>query len=173
VLTLLRTAEGRVAHARGDVDEAVGMLARAVDLGRVCGDASQEVLALTALAQAQHAAGNPEASAAALAEARDTAESEWTTPTALRALGAAEARIGRTSSGQGRRGSTRPLVEELTERELSILRALQGQLSQREIGAEMYLSLNTVKGYTKSLYRKLDVSSRQAAIQRGRALGLI
>ena len=173
VLTLLRTAEGRVAHARGDIDDAVGMLGRAVDLGRVCGDASQEVLALTALAQAQLAAGNPEASAAALAEARDTAESEWTTPTALRVLGAAEARIGRTSSGQGRRGSTRPLVEELTERELSILRALQGQLSQREIGAEMYLSLNTVKGYTKSLYRKLDVSSRQAAIQRGRALGLI
>ena len=56
---------------------------------------------------------------------------------------------------------------------MSILRALQGELSQREIGAEMFLSLNTVKGYTKSLYRKLDVSSRRAAVQRGRALGLI
>ena len=37
----------------------------------------------------------------------------------------------------------------------------------------MFLSLNTVKGYTKSLYRKLDVTSRRAAVQRGRALGLI
>ena len=50
---------------------------------------------------------------------------------------------------------------------MSILRALQGDLSQREIGAEMFISLNTVKGYTKSLYRKLDVTSRRAAVQRG------
>jgi LuxR family maltose regulon positive regulatory protein len=56
---------------------------------------------------------------------------------------------------------------------LSVLRALQGQLSQREIGAAMFISVNTVKGYTKSLYRKLDVTSRQAAVQRGRVLGLI
>jgi LuxR family maltose regulon positive regulatory protein len=65
------------------------------------------------------------------------------------------------------------VVEELTDREASILRALQGQRSQREIGAAMFLSVNTVKGYTKSLYRKLDVSSREAAVQRGRLLGLI
>ena len=56
---------------------------------------------------------------------------------------------------------------------MSILRSLQGDLSAREIGAEMFISLNTVKGYTKSLYRKLDVTSRRAAVQRGRALGLI
>jgi LuxR family transcriptional regulator, maltose regulon positive regulatory protein len=31
----------------------------------------------------------------------------------------------------------------------------------------MFISVNTVKGYTKSLYRKLDVTSRQAAVQRG------
>lgn len=47
----------------------------------------------------------------------------------------------------------------MTDRELSLLRALQGPLSQREIGAELYLSVNTVKGYTKSLYRKLGAAS--------------
>ena len=94
-------------------------------------------------------------------------------PPALHELRATEARIGHSSSSRDRGGAPRPLIEELTERELSILRALQGQLSQREIGADMFISINTVKGYTKSLYRKLDVSSRQAAVQRGRALGLI
>jgi LuxR family maltose regulon positive regulatory protein len=43
----------------------------------------------------------------------------------------------------------------------------------REIAAALYLSLNTVKGYTKSLYRKLDVGTRDDAVTRGRALGLI
>jgi LuxR family maltose regulon positive regulatory protein len=37
----------------------------------------------------------------------------------------------------------------------------------------MYLSINTVKGYTKSLYRKLGVVTRTDAVQRGHELGLI
>jgi LuxR family maltose regulon positive regulatory protein len=37
----------------------------------------------------------------------------------------------------------------------------------------MFLSINTVKGYTKGLYRKLDVATRQDAVARGRELGLI
>jgi hypothetical protein len=35
----------------------------------------------------------------------------------------------------------------------------------------MFLSLNTVNGYTKSLFRKLDVSSREAAIRGGDSSG--
>jgi LuxR family maltose regulon positive regulatory protein len=173
VLTLLRTAEGRVAYTRGEIRAARALLTRAVALARICGDASHLVLALTALAQADLADGDPAASAATLAEARDTADSAWTMPAALRELHAAETRIGRHALRIGRSGRPRPPVEELTDREMSILRALQGPLSQREIGAAMFISLNTVKGYTKSLYRKLDVTSRQAVVQRGRALGLI
>jgi LuxR family transcriptional regulator, maltose regulon positive regulatory protein len=172
VLTLLRTAEGRVAYAHGDVTAARALLTRAVALARISGEVSQLVLALTALAQADLADGDRATAAATLAEARDTADSAWTMPAALRALHSAEARIGQHSPQTGRGGPGLP-VEQLTDRELAILRALQGQLSQREIGAAMFISLNTVKGYTKSLYRKLDVTSRQAAVQRGRALGLI
>jgi LuxR family maltose regulon positive regulatory protein len=62
--------------------------------------------------------------------------------------------------------------EPLTEREVSVLRALRGPLSQREVGAALHLSINTVKSYTRSLYRKLDVGSRREAVERGRALGL-
>jgi DNA-binding CsgD family transcriptional regulator len=48
-----------------------------------------------------------------------------------------------------------------------------GPLTQREISVELSISLNTVKGYTKSLYRKLGVSGREDAVAQGRALGLV
>jgi LuxR family maltose regulon positive regulatory protein len=42
-----------------------------------------------------------------------------------------------------------------------------------EIAAALYISVNTVKAHAKSVFRKLDVSSRREAVKRGRALGLI
>ena len=56
---------------------------------------------------------------------------------------------------------------------LSILRMLPGTATQREIGAALYLSINTVKGYSKNLYRKLGVVTRADAVRRGHELGLI
>jgi LuxR family maltose regulon positive regulatory protein len=83
----------------------------------------------------------------------------------------AETRLGRAGTRTAVRSGA--LVEELTDRELSVLRALQGPASQREIGAALFLSINTVKAYTKSLYRKLAVASRQDAVMTARDLGLI
>ena len=55
-----------------------------------------------------------------------------------------------------------------------MLRALATDATQREIGSSLYLSINTVKGYTKALHRKLGgVTTRQDAVQLGRDLGLI
>ena len=62
---------------------------------------------------------------------------------------------------------------ELSERELTVLRLLASDLSQREIGSELYISLNTVKGHTRSIFRKLGVSSRAEAVARGRELVLL
>jgi LuxR family maltose regulon positive regulatory protein len=50
---------------------------------------------------------------------------------------------------------------------------LRGPLSAREVGAELHLSVNTVKTHTKSLYRKLNVSSREEAVVKAHELGLI
>ena len=61
----------------------------------------------------------------------------------------------------------------LTERERDVLRMLQGTLSLRDIGRELYLSQNTIKTHKRTLYRKLDASGRQDAVARGRELGLI
>jgi LuxR family maltose regulon positive regulatory protein len=50
---------------------------------------------------------------------------------------------------------------------------LRGPLSERDIGRELYLSHNTVHSHTRSIYRKLGVRSRAAALQRAIALGLL
>jgi LuxR family transcriptional regulator, maltose regulon positive regulatory protein len=60
------------------------------------------------------------------------------------------------------------LSDPLTEREAAVLRLLGGTLSLREIGQEMHLSQNTVKTHTRAIYRKLGVSTRHAAVEKGR-----
>jgi LuxR family maltose regulon positive regulatory protein len=54
-----------------------------------------------------------------------------------------------------------------------VLRLLASELSQREIGSELYVSLNTVKTHTRNIFRKLSVSTREEAVDRARELGLI
>ena len=68
--------------------------------------------------------------------------------------------------GSRRASSHRPPAE------LAVLRLLAGDLSQREIGDELFLSRNTVKTHISSLYRKLGVSSREAAVRQANAVGL-
>ena len=58
-----------------------------------------------------------------------------------------------------------PPSEDLTDAEQRILRLLGTNLTLREIGRELYLSMNTVKTHTSAIYRKLGVSSRAAAVQ--------
>jgi LuxR family transcriptional regulator, maltose regulon positive regulatory protein len=60
----------------------------------------------------------------------------------------------------------------LTEREVAVLRLLGGTLSLREIGQEMHLSQNTIKTHTRAIYRKLGVSTRHAAVEKGRETGV-
>src|SRR6185312_1048028 len=63
--------------------------------------------------------------------------------------------------------------EELTPKELEVLRLLATRLSRREIGERLYVSLNTVKTHQRALYRKLGVEHRSAAVSRARELGLL
>jgi LuxR family maltose regulon positive regulatory protein len=65
------------------------------------------------------------------------------------------------------------LAEALTERELRILRYLPTMLSNAEIGAEIFVSLNTVKTHLRSIYRKLGANGRAEAVEQARALGLL
>jgi LuxR family maltose regulon positive regulatory protein len=72
-------------------------------------------------------------------------------------------RAGRSSNGS----------EALSDAELSVLRLLRSELSQREIADELHLSLNTIKTHTRNIYRKLGVAERAEAVSRARELSLI
>lgn len=167
----LRYAEARLLMEENPGAEATERLSRAVDMVRLAGHPSQTVRALTMLGNVSLDSGDVEAARNALAEAREIVSSEPVFPAVLAYLEEANNRLGRAAVGTARR--QRQLAEDLTDRELSILRSLQGPLNQREIARELYLSINTVKGYTKSLYRKLGVSSREEAVQQAMDLGLI
>ncbi len=58
------------------------------------------------------------------------------------------------------------LGADLTDGERRVVRALRGDLTEREIGAELNLSHNTVRAYRRRAYRKLGVVSRADAIRR-------
>ncbi len=65
------------------------------------------------------------------------------------------------------------LLEPLSERERAVLRLLPALLSNPEIASELFVSVNTVKTHIKTIYRKLDVTSRRDAVIRARELRLI
>jgi len=61
----------------------------------------------------------------------------------------------------------------LTERERTILEMLATSLTHSGIARELHLSLNTVKSHVSHIYTKLDVGSRDEAIETARAAGLL
>lgn len=67
------------------------------------------------------------------------------------------------------------LVEEntLSSRELDVLRLLAAGQSYKEIGEQLFLSLNTVQFHIKHIYSKLAVNRRHQAIEKARELKLI
>jgi LuxR family maltose regulon positive regulatory protein len=68
---------------------------------------------------------------------------------------------------------SQPLIEPLSERELEVLRLLRSELSGPEIARELVVALSTVRTHTKTIYSKLDVNSRRAAVKRAEELDLI
>ena len=61
----------------------------------------------------------------------------------------------------------------LSDRELAVLRLLASRLTTTEIAGALFVSPNTLKSHMKSIYRKLDVSSRADAVREGEARGLV
>lgn len=78
-------------------------------------------------------------------------------------------RVTRRRIADVRHRFTRPLIkaqlgEALTPREHEMLRRLRGSQTLREIAADLYVSHNTVKTLTLSLYRKLGAHSRSEVL---------
>jgi LuxR family maltose regulon positive regulatory protein len=65
------------------------------------------------------------------------------------------------------------LVEPLSDREIEVLHLIAEGLTNQEIAARLYLSLNTVKVHTRNIYGKLDAHNRTQAVTRARVLGIL
>jgi LuxR family transcriptional regulator, maltose regulon positive regulatory protein len=77
------------------------------------------------------------------------------------------------SSAAAQDQSPSPQPEELSPSELRVLRYLPTNLSRPEIASELSVSLNTVNTHVRSIYAKLQVGDRSAAVQRARELRLL
>jgi LuxR family maltose regulon positive regulatory protein len=73
----------------------------------------------------------------------------------------------------GSRREPRPLIEELSEAELRVVRYLPSNLKAPEIAAELFVSANTVRTHLRHVYAKLDVHNRSEAVDRARELRLL
>ena len=69
--------------------------------------------------------------------------------------------------------ASQPLIEPLSQRELEVLRLFKTELSGPEIARELVIGLSTVRTHTKSIYNKLNVNTRRAAVKRAEELNLI
>jgi RNA polymerase sigma factor (sigma-70 family) len=65
-----------------------------------------------------------------------------------------------------------PVLASLTERERQVLRLLAQGLTNKEIAADLFITTNTVKRHLKSIFEKLDVTTRAAASAWASRMGL-
>jgi LuxR family maltose regulon positive regulatory protein len=192
-LTYVREFEhltlSRVLLARGstnDLDQATRLLGRllvAADDGHRSGSAIE---ILVVLACAHRAAGRDDEAAAALKVALTRAAAEGyvrtfldagpTVTELLRTLdGAAGTWAGRLLGSVAPGAPARPRSsdpDELSDRELDVLRLLRSDLSGPDIARELHVSLNTLRTHTKHIYTKLGATNRREALTLAAELGL-
>jgi LuxR family transcriptional regulator, maltose regulon positive regulatory protein len=162
-------AQGALRAQHHELSEAEEELVRGIELARR-GDAKFElVYGLTAYARLKAAQGDRRRGEELLQKARAALQA-CVDPGVLTQLVADAERQVRIKI---RPTSPRAYADELSDRELAVLRLLHTDLTQREIAEHLYLSFNTVKTHTKSIFRKLDVSTRNDAVARARDLGLL
>ena len=155
--------------ATGRLDEAEREALRGERLRRSPQPTVGHAHALLVLAHVRVARSRLERAAGDLGRAQRAIE-EFPDPGRLPAMAATVEQdliTARANAGNGH------VVEQPSAAELAVLRCLAAGLSRREIGAELYISLNTVKTHIRELYRKLGASSRADAVARAEALGLL
>ena len=168
-MSMVHVARGKLLERQGRLREADEALARGIELARR-GNAKFDLsYGLLTHAGVKGALGDRRAAKDMLREARQTAEA-CADPGMLPEL---VERVERRLRLMPSRATETPYAEDLSDRELAVLRLLATDLTQREIGAALYVSFNTVKTHVKSIFRKLGVATRPDAVSRARELGLL
>ena len=161
---VVQLALGVSLAARGRPEKAEPLIECGVAFLYSGGQATEVAMALLHQGSVLRALGERERSQAAMTEARAVIGS-CPDPGILTGWLGACGRSPRADTGSG--------DGKLTERERRVLQLLASDLSERDIGQELYVSHNTVHSHVRSIYRKLGVSSRAHALQRTRELRLL
>jgi LuxR family transcriptional regulator, maltose regulon positive regulatory protein len=160
-------ALGRALARQGELPEAEAQLRRALEPVGIDSMLGQRAFALLLLAPVRQGQGDLPGARALANQARELIE-RFADPGSLPAL--------LEQTEQTLASPTRRRVEAaapLTERELAVLRLLPTRLSNREIGRELYVSINTVRSHVQAIYRKFEVATRDEAVAHARELGLL
>jgi LuxR family maltose regulon positive regulatory protein len=160
-------ALGRALAHHRELAEAEVQLERALGLFEINSMGVHRAFALLLLASVRHGRGELAGARALVERARELVE-RFADPGVLPAL------LEQTEGVLGSRPRRRVQVDApLTERELTVVRLLPTQLSTREIGRELYVSVDTIRSHIQAIYRKLEVTTRAEAVAHARELGLI
>ena len=125
------------------------------------------LIGLLALAPVRSARGDRDGARAMLAEARATLERYPDSGIFPELLEREERKLRTRKSRMGQLG------DELTKRELDVLRLFDSELSTQQIAQRLYVAPSTVRTYIKSINRKLGVSSRKEAVKQAHTSGLL
>ena len=183
----LRAVRARLALSSGDAARALAALAEPTEAAHPVGAVEREVLRALAL----RALGDDRAALIELEAALAHAEPEairrpfLSAGRGVRELLAEHLRravshrwfaselVRRLEGGSSARVPPAELLEPLSAREGEVLHFLPTMMSNADIAAELYVSVNTVKTHVKSIYRKLEVTRRQDAVRRARQLHIL
>ena len=163
-------ASGALMLRAGQIDEAIDELSRGLELAARGSGPTDTAYGQISLGRALSLKGDQQQAERMLVEARWTVESSVDPgPVIAKLLEQAEQELQVTAAP----AFDADLLDELSDRELSVLKLMSGDMSQREMGNHLYISFNTVKTHSKHIYRKLGVSQRSDAVARARQLDLI
>ncbi|HEX6270117.1 MAG TPA: LuxR C-terminal-related transcriptional regulator [Anaerolineales bacterium] len=186
-------------HSDGAIREAIGLLERLLNAAEEGGRTGSAIEILVLQALAHHAQGDLPAALLPLGQALTLAEPEGyirmfldegspmaqllreaathgILPDYTGMLLAALEAEGQSNAGESPLPAapvSQPLIEPLSQRELEVLRLFKTELSGPEIARELMIALSTVRTHTKSIYNKLNVKNRRAAVKRAAELNLI
>ncbi len=158
-----------VSLARADLEEAEEHVERAAVLSGRGGDRMQCAHALVWFARVRARQGDSVAARSALEQARELVPQLGTTVMCAQ-IALLEDEL---PDAPSRQPTAAEAGDPLSDAELRILRLLVTDLSYREIGEQLHLSINTVRSHTYRIRRKLGAVSRAETVAKARGLGVL